>query len=176
MRTCNVLNFTIITFMSKQEKMDHPDYLKMAVDEALQGMRAGEGGPFGAIITRDGKIIGKGHNTVLLSNDPTAHAEVNAIRDACMQLKSPHLSGAVIYSNFEPCPMCLAAIYWADIRMLYFARGRADAELMGFMDNHLYHELSLEADRREIQTTHLAVPEMEGLMEEWMGLEGKKLY
>jgi len=156
--------------------IDHRYFLKMAVDEALRGMRTGEGGPFGALITRDGKIIGKGHNTVLKSNDPTAHAEVNAIRDACRQLQSPHLTGAVIYSNFEPCPMCLAAIYWADIRMLYFARGRSDAERMGFMDNHLYHELSLEEDQREILTTRIAVPEMEALMEEWMGLEGKKLY
>jgi len=156
--------------------MDHRSFLKMAVDEAFQGMRTGDGGPFGALIIRDGKIIGKGHNTVLKSNDPTAHAEVNAIRDACRQLKSPHLTGAVIYSNFEPCPMCLAAIYWADIRTLYFARGRSDAELMGFMDNHIYHELSLEEDQREILTTRIAVPEMEALMEEWMGLEGKKLY
>jgi len=162
--------------MSKHEKMDHRSFLKMAVDEAFLGMRAGEGGPFGALIIRDGKIIGRGHNTVLSSNDPTAHAEVNAIRDACSQLKSPHLTGAVIYSNFEPCPMCLTAIYWADIRTLYFARGRAVAERMGFMDNHLYHELALESDQREIQTTLMAVPEMEGLMEEWMGLEGKKLY
>ena len=156
--------------------MDHRYFLKMAVDEALRGMRTGEGGPFGALIIRDGKIIGKGHNTVLKSNDPTAHAEVNAIRDACRQIKSPHLTGAVIYSNFEPCPMCLAAIYWADIRTLYFARGRSDAERMGFMDNHLYHELSLEVDQREILTTRIAVPEMEALMEEWMGLKGKKLY
>jgi len=156
--------------------MDHRSFLKMAVDEAFQGMRTGDGGPFGALIIRDGKIIGKGHNTVLKSNDPTAHAEVNAIRDACRQLKSPHLTGAVIYSNFEPCPMCLAAIYWADIRTLYFARGRSDAELMGFMDNHLYHELSLEEDQREILATRIDVPEMEALMEEWMGLEGKKIY
>src|SRR5210317_1404953 len=104
--------------------MDHPDLMKMAVNEACRGMRAGEGGPFGAVIARDGNIIGKGRNTVLKSNDPTAHAEINAIRDACRQVRSPHLSGAVIYSNFEPCPMCLSAIYWADIRTLYYARGR----------------------------------------------------
>jgi guanine deaminase len=159
-----------------QENMDHPTYLKMAVDEAFLGMRAGEGGPFGAIIIRDGKIIGRGHNTVLKSNDPTAHAEVNAIRDACRLVKNPHLSGAVIYSNFEPCPMCLAAIYWADIRSLYFCKGRSDAEKIGFMDKHLYHELSMSEDQREIKTTHVSVPEMEQLMEEWMRLEGKNLY
>ncbi len=148
----------------------------MAVEEAFNGMRAGEGGPFGAIITRDGKIIGRGHNTVLKSSDPTAHAEVNAIRDACRQFRSPHLTGAVIYSNFEPCPMCLAAIYWADIRSLYFSKGHSDAERIGFMDKHLYHELSMKEDQREIRTSQLALPEMEQLIEEWMGMEGKKLY
>jgi len=164
------------TFISIQEYMDHNSFLNLAVEEAFTGMRAGDGGPFGAIITRDGKIIGRGHNTVLLSNDPTAHAEVNAIRDACRQVKNPHLSGAVIYSNFEPCPMCLSAIYWADIRMLYFAGGRSDAEKMGFMDKHLYHELSLKEDQREIRTAKLKIPQMEQLMSEWMGLENKKLY
>jgi len=159
-----------------QQKMDHLSYLKMAVDEAFSGMRAGEGGPFGAVVTLDGKVIGRGHNTVLACNDPTAHAEVNAIRDACRQLESPHLSGAVIYSNFEPCPMCLAAIYWADIRMLYYANDRSDAGLMGFMDEHLYQELTLPADGRELQSTRIAVPEMLELMDEWKGLEGKKLY
>ena len=156
--------------------MDHLTFLKMAVDEAFNGMRAGEGGPFGAIITRDGKIIGKGHNTVLKSNDPTAHAEVNAIRDACRQLQSPHLTGAVIYSNFEPCPMCLAAIYWADIPSLFFCNSRSDAERIGFMDKHLYHELSMQEDQREILTSCISLPEMELLMTEWMGLGGKKLY
>ena len=156
--------------------MNHRSFLKMAVDEAFEGMRSGEGGPFGALITRDGKIIGKGHNTVLRSNDPTAHAEINAIRDACRQLKDPHLTGAVIYSNFEPCPMCLAAIYWADIRILYYAMDRSDVESMGFMDKHLYHELSLEENLREIRTARIAIPEMEALKEEWMGLEGRKLY
>ncbi len=112
------------TFISMQENMDHISFLKLAVEEAFKGMRAEEGGPFGAIIIRDGKIIGRGHNTVLKSKDPTAHAEVNAIRDACGLVKNHHLSGAVIYSNFEPCPMCLAAIYWADIRSLYFCKGR----------------------------------------------------
>ena len=156
--------------------MDHFSFLKMAVDEAFIGMRAGEGGPFGAIITMDGKIIGRGHNTVLLSSDPTAHAEVNAIREACRQLKRPHLTGAVIYSNFEPCPMCLAAIYWADIRSLIFSKGRKEAEEIGFMDKHLYHELSIKENQRELLTTRISIPEMEQLMEEWMGMDGKKLY
>ncbi len=159
-----------------RDEMDHSSFLKMAVDEAFLGMRSGEGGPFGAIIVRDGKIIGKGHNTVLHSCDPTAHAEVNAIRDACQQAKNPHLSGAVIYSNFEPCPMCLAAIYWADIHSLYYSKGRADAEKIGFMDKHLYHEISMKEDQRQILASHISLPEMDDLIKEWMGMEGKKLY
>ena len=164
------------TFISMQEKTEHSSFLKLAVDEAFDGMRAFEGGPFGALVVLDGKIIGRGHNRVLKSNDPTAHAEVNAIRDACRFLGSPHLTGAVIYSNFEPCPMCLAAVYWADIRKLYFCKGRSEAEKIGFMDKHLYHELSLKEDQREIQTSQLYLPEMEQLVEEWMGMEDKKLY
>lgn len=148
----------------------------MAVDEAFHGMRTGEGGPFGAIITLNGKIIGRGHNTVLLSKDPTAHAEVNAIRSACRQLEDPHLTGAVLYSNFEPCPMCLAAIYWAGIRSLYFCNDRGDVEKLGFMDQHLYRELALDPDQREIRASRLALPEMEQLMDEWMEMDGKNLY
>ena len=159
-----------------QQKTDHIACLKLAVDEAFNGMRSGEGGPFGAIITRDGEIIGKGHNTVLASRDPTAHAEVNAIRNACRNMESHQLKGAVIYSNFEPCPMCLAAIYWAGIRSLFFCNDRSDAEKIGFMDKHLYHELSRESSEREILTTQLGLPEMEALMSEWMALEGKNLY
>jgi len=164
------------TFTSMQENLDHLSFLKLAVKEAFNGMRAEEGGPFGAIIVKDGKIIGKGHNTVLHSNNPTAHAEVNAIRDACKQVNKPHLSGAVIYSNFEPCPMCLAAIYWADIRALYYSSGRSDAQKIGFKDKHLYHELALNEDQREILTSQLILPEMDRLMEEWMKHFAKKLY
>jgi len=159
-----------------QQKTDHKVFLKLAVDEAFLGMRAGEGGPFGAVITRDGKIIGRGHNTVLASRDPTAHAEVNAIRNACRNMESHQLNGAVIYSNFEPCPMCLAAIYWAGIRTLFFCNGRSDAEKIGFMDKHLYHELAKESKEREILSSQLDLPEMDALMVEWMALEGKNLY
>jgi guanine deaminase len=158
------------------QKADHQGFLKMAVDEAFLGMRAAEGGPFGAVIALNGQVIGKGHNTVLLSNDPTAHAEINAIRSACRKRKDPHLPGAVLYSNFEPCPMCLAAMYWSGIRSLYYCNGRSDAERMGFIDKHIYSELSLAPGHREISTLQLALPEMEQLMDEWMNLKGKNLY
>ena len=122
----------------------------MAVDEASLGMRAGEGGPFGAVVVLEGKIVGKGHNTVLISHDPTAHAEVNAIRDACTRTGRHHLSGAVLYSNFEPCPMCLSAAYWADIRTVYYCADRKAAEKAGFRDRQLYVEICLPPENKEI--------------------------
>ncbi len=156
--------------------MEHIKYLKMAIEEATSGMRAGEGGPFGAVIIRDGLVIGKGHNTVIHNHDPTAHAEVNAIRDACTRLKTHHLTGATIYSNFEPCPMCLSAIYWADIRNLWFCAGRKAAEKAGFMDRELYDEIALPVDSRKIATSQLNMEEMESLLDEWDRMEGKVLY
>lgn len=155
---------------------EHKKYLELSIEEATLGMRAGEGGPFGAVIVRDGLVIGRGHNTVIHSHDPTAHAEVNAIRDACKKLNTHHLTGATIYSNFEPCPMCLAAIYWADIRLLWFSAGRQDAEKAGFMDRHLYDEINLPQDSREIVTTQLSLEEMGKLLDEWDRMEGKILY
>ncbi len=155
---------------------EHKKYLKLSVEEARSGMRAGEGGPFGALIVRDGLIIGRGHNTVIHSHDPTAHAEVNAIRDACRKQKTHHLTGATIYSNFEPCPMCLSAIYWADIRSLWYSSGRQDAEKAGFMDRHLYDEISLPEGSREIITSQITLEEMKSLLNEWDSMEGKVLY
>jgi guanine deaminase len=156
--------------------ISHKKFLKMAVEEAAKGIRARDGGPFGAIIVRDGKIIGRGHNSVLSSHDPTAHAEVNAIRNACGLGKVHHLTGATIYSNFEPCPMCLAAIYWADIRNLFFCSGRKQAEKIGFMDRHLYEEFARLPEQREMNTTQIGIADMDRLLEEWNGLEDKILY
>lgn len=155
---------------------EHRKYLELSIAEAKSGMRAGEGGPFGALIVRDGIIIGQAHNTVLLSHDPTAHAEVNAIRNACKKLGTHHLTGASIYSNFEPCPMCLSAIYWADIRKLWFCAGREDAEKAGFMDRQLYDEINLPPESREISTSQLSVVDMNKLLNEWDNMEGKILY
>jgi len=155
---------------------EHKLYLKMAVKEASAGIRAREGGPFGAIVVRDAKVIGLGHNCVLSSNDPTAHAEISAIRNACALEKSPHLTGATIYSNFEPCPMCLAAIYWADIRHLYYCSGREKASEIGFLDRHLYEELARLPGQREMSSKQILIPEMGHLLEEWKGMEDKIFY
>jgi guanine deaminase len=154
----------------------HQHYLKMAVEEAAAGIRARDGGPFGAIVVRDGRVIGRGRNCVLSSNDPTAHAEISAIRKACALEKNPHLTGATIYSNFEPCPMCLAAIYWADIRHLYFCSGREKASDIGFMDRQLYEEFARLPGQREMNATQIGIPEMDHLLEEWKGLEDKIIY
>ncbi|TFH28341.1 MAG: nucleoside deaminase [Bacteroidia bacterium] len=154
----------------------HKIFLQMAVEEAAAGIRARDGGPFGAIVVRDGKVIGRGHNCVLSSNDPTAHAEISAIRNACALEKNPHLTGATLYSNFEPCPMCLAAIYWADIRHLYFCSDREKASDIGFMDRQLYEEFARLPGQREMNTTQIGIPEMDLLLEEWKGLEDKIIY
>jgi guanine deaminase len=151
-------------------------YLKMAIDEAHQAVRLHEGGPFGAVIVRDGEVIGKGHNTVLKSHDPTAHAEINAIRDACRHLEMHHLTGAVVYTNFEPCPMCLSAIYWADIREVYYCAGKEVAEEIGFMDNHLYREMKLPREKMEVKVNYIAMDEMNELINTWNRTDGKILY
>jgi tRNA(Arg) A34 adenosine deaminase TadA len=154
----------------------HAYFLRLAIAEARAGMEKGDGGPFGAVIVRDGRIIGKGHNTVLSSHDPTAHAEVNAIRNACEGIGHHELSGAVIYSNFEPCPMCLAAIYWAHIDTLYYSAGKEDAALAGFMDKQLYEEMKLPPGARRIPSSRIAVEDMDQLMRDWKDMEGKILY
>lgn len=156
--------------------MTHEAILRIAIEEALEGMRAGDGGPFGAVIVKDNQIIGKGHNTVLKSHDPTAHAEVNAIRNACNNLNDHHLTGGVIYTNFEPCPMCLSAIYWANIRTLYYIAGRDVAEKIGFMDRHLYSEISLPIEEREMKSIKIISGEMDRLLEEWNDMEDRFLY
>lgn len=154
----------------------HKEYLSLAVEEALNGIRAQEGGPFGAVIVRDGQILGRGHNRVVCTNDPTAHAEISAIREACEKEKTPHLTGATLYTNFEPCPMCLAALYWAHIRQIYYCSGREIAEKIGFMDRHLYEEFRRPAEQREMQSKQIQIPEMEHLLEEWNSVEDNLQY
>ena len=156
--------------------MAHQTFLKLAIEEALTGIKKGDGGPFGAVIVKGNKVIGEGHNTVLKSFDPTAHAEVNAIRNACKNINNHHLSGAVIYTNFEPCPMCLAAIYWADIRSVYYCAGRDVAERIGFMDRKLYVELTLPPGKREMKSSIIGLQEMDFLLDVWDQMEGKILY
>jgi tRNA(Arg) A34 adenosine deaminase TadA len=125
-------------------------FMREAIALSIEKMEAGEGGPFGAVIVKEGNVIGRGWNRVTSANDPTAHAEVSAIRDACAKLKTFNLSGCEIYSSCEPCPMCLAAIYWARIDKLWFAATRADAADAGFADEHIYSELSKPWENRAL--------------------------
>jgi guanine deaminase len=156
--------------------MNPEKFMRLAIEEARQGMRAGEGGPFGAVVVLGGQVIGRGHNQVLAHHDPTAHAEVQAIRQACSHLGSHHLSGAAIYSNFEPCPMCLSAIYWSDLREVYFCADRLVAEDAGFMDRKLYEQFELSPQQREVKSARVEVEEMASLLAEWKTKDDKILY
>ena len=124
--------------------------MEKAVELSLENMRAGKGGPFGAIIVRQGKIVGTGANHVTSDNDPTAHAEVVAIRDACKNLGTFQLDDCEIYTSCEPCPMCLAAIYWARPKAIYYANTRKDAADIGFDDDFLYEELKKNLGERSL--------------------------
>jgi len=125
-------------------------YIKMAIDLATENVKNGNGGPFGAVIVKDGNIVATGVNTVTTTNDPTAHAEVNAIRNACSQLDSFQLDGCTIYSSCEPCPMCLGAIYWARADKLFFAATKSDAADAGFDDSFIYDEIELPIQNRKL--------------------------
>lgn len=114
-----------------------------------------QGGPFGAVIVKDGKVIGEGNNRVTLDNDPTAHAEMVAIRSACREIADFSLAGCDIYSSCEPCPMCLAAIYWAGIDKIYYAATREDAEKIGFADNFIYQEFDRPTGERKLPVKQL---------------------
>ena len=116
--------------------------MREAIALSIEKMEAGEGGPFGAIVVKNGEVVGRGWNRVTSANDPTAHAEVLAIRDACQTLDTFELSGCELYASCEPCPMCLAAIYWARLDKLYYAAGREDAADAGFDDELIYKEVS----------------------------------
>jgi len=131
---------------------NHLHYITRAVELAKQGVLTGKGGPFGAVIVKDGEIIGEGCNMVTSQNDPTAHAEVVAIRAACKKLKSFQLTDCVIYTSCEPCPMCLGAIYWARPAKLIYACTKADAKAIGFDDQFIYEELDLPIAKRKIET------------------------
>lgn len=116
-------------------------FMAEAIQEAYTGIQNGHGGPFGAVIVKNGQIVGRGHNQVLALHDPTAHGEIIAIRDACQQLNSHDLTGAELYTTAEPCPMCLGAILWANIKTVYYGCNRVDSETIGFRDNLFYQFL-----------------------------------
>jgi len=131
-------------------------FIQEAVNAALKGINNNEGGPFGCVVVKDGKIVGRGNNKVTSTNDPTAHAEVIAIRDACKNLDSFQLDGCEIYASCEPCPMCLGAIYWARPDKVYYGSNQVDAANIGFDDEFIYKEISLPYVDRSIPFEQLA--------------------
>ncbi len=142
--------------------------MRRAIALSRERMEAGDGGPFGAVVVKQGRIVGEGNNRVTTANDPTAHAEVVAIREACRTLDSFSLEGCDIYSSCEPCPMCLAAIYWARIRHLYFANSRADAARIDFDDDLIYREVALPIEDRSLPATRLLADEARAVFDEWL--------
>ena len=153
---------------------------RIFMDEAIrlsrEMMLEGKGGPFGAVVVRDGEIIGRGYNAVTSSNDPTAHAEIMAIREACRSLGSFRLSGCEIYTSCEPCPMCLAAIYWSRIDRVYYANSRGDAGAAGFDDAHISDEIALPIDRRKVIMKQMMRDEAIVALREWEELPDKVGY
>ncbi len=151
-------------------------FMREAIKLSIDSMLAGNGGPFGAIIVKDGKIIARGFNKVTSTNDPTAHAEVVAIREACKVLNSFQLTGCELYTSCEPCPMCLGAIYWARPDKIYFANTKADAAAIGFDDQFIYKELELAIPDRNLITEQLLQEEAIIAFQKWQQKEDKIKY
>ena len=162
--------------MTKPDPASHSTFMDLAVNLASGHMHAGAGGPFGAIIVHQGLVIGRGWNQVTSGNDPTAHAEISAIRDACRQRSTFSLAGSVIYTTCEPCPMCLAAIWWARIDTNYYASTRDDAAQIGFDDAALYQEVSLPVHQRQLPLIQQPNDKAAQLMREWIEKEDKIPY
>ena len=156
--------------------MTNENFMQHAIDLARECMRANKGGPFGAVIVRDGSIVAEGWNEVTSTNDPTAHAEVVAIRRACARLGTFQLSDCEIYASCEPCPMCLGAIYWARLRTLYYANTREEAAAIGFDDEFIYREMPLVPAARVIPGVSLRMPQSQALFAEWAAKPDKITY
>jgi guanine deaminase len=147
--------------------MSSEQFMVEAIRLSFETMRNNTGGPFGAVIVKDGNIIGRGFNNVLATNDPTAHAEIVAIREACKKLNTFQLDGCEIYSSCEPCPMCLSAIYWARPSKIYFANTKQDAARIGFDDELIYNEVKKEFPDRMIPMIQISREEAIKAFEEW---------
>ena len=157
--------------MTREEK-----FMSEAIALSKNGVRNNEGGPFGCIVVKDDKIVGRGNNKVTSSNDPTAHAEVVAIRDACKNLDTFQLEGCEIYTSCEPCPMCLGAIYWARPKLVYYANNRKDAADIGFDDSMIYEEMGCDISKRKIPIKSIGREDALKIFEEWKQKEDKVKY
>lgn len=151
-------------------------FMNRAITLSAERMRANLGGPFGVVIVRRGEVIAEGFNQVTSTNDPTAHAEISAIRAACARLGTFSLAGCEIYTSCEPCPMCLAAIYWARLDRIYFANTRAQAADIGFDDEFLYDEIAKPIEERAIPTIRLDLEAARAVFDEWQLKPDKVMY
>ena len=162
--------------MSNPIQMSDNEYLAEAIKIAGEFSVKGDNGPFGAIIVLNNKIIGRGWNQVVELNDPTAHAEVMAIREACKSLGTYNLTNAILYTSCEPCPMCMSAVYWARIKKVFFAASRMDASNIGFDDNFIYDELSKTINNREIPLVQELQHKAIEVFDEWSNNPKKVMY
>jgi tRNA(Arg) A34 adenosine deaminase TadA len=158
--------------MMKRQKA----FMKEAVLLSQKGLQNNEGGPFGCVIVKDNEIIGRGNNKVTSSSDPTAHAEIIAIREACKNLGTFQLNDCEIYTSCEPCPMCLGAIYWARIKTIYFANSREDAAAVGFDDSMIYDEMNADLKSRKIPMINIADEEAKKVFDIWLDKKNRIIY
>jgi guanine deaminase len=149
------------------EIQEHEKFMRIAIELSEQNVKQGVGGPFGAVIVKDGEIIAQSSNKVTQQNDPTAHAEVAAIRLACQALGTYSLRGCVIYTSCEPCPMCLGAIYWARMDTIYYANTKTDAAAVGFDDDFIYKELERPMHHRKLHIVQLLRDEANTAFKLW---------
>jgi tRNA(Arg) A34 adenosine deaminase TadA len=151
-------------------------FMARAIELALRGVEANDGGPFGCVVVKDGVVIGEGNNRVTSTNDPTAHAEVVAIRNACQSLNNFQLDGCVIYTSCEPCPMCLGAIYWARPSAVFYAGSREDAAAAGFDDALIYREIETPIEERKLKMHQIMRDEAKNAFRLWIEKEDKIEY
>jgi guanine deaminase len=154
----------------------HKLFLLEAIKLSANSLENAEGGPFGCVIVKDGNIVGRGYNKVIANHDPTAHAEVQAIRDACNNLKTHQLDGCVLYTSCEPCPMCLGAIYWARPDAVYYANTRHDAAGIGFDDAFIYEQINRSESERAIPTLHVHMDEAKVIFDVWVRKDDRPAY
>ncbi len=158
------------------EHRNPESFMRRAIELSRRGIAAGDGGPFGAVVVKGGQVIGEGWNRVLRTNDPTAHGEIVAIRNACRNLKTFSLEGSDLYTTGEPCPMCLAASYWARITRIYYGFSITDAATMGFDDDYFYREISKPRSERLIATIQLLPEESLEVAKEYLALPDRRGY
>ena len=153
--------------LEDMERIAHEKFMRIAIELSEYNVKQGQGGPFGAVIVKEGMILSRSANRVMLENDPTAHAEISAIRMACRELNSADLTGCEIYTSCEPCPMCLGAIYWAHIDKIYYANTKADAAAIGFDDEFIYNEMACVMEKRKLHFTQLIRDEALQVFKTW---------